>query len=243
MSIVRLCGITKKFGETIAVDKLYLEIERGELFSLIGPNGAGKTTTIKLIAGLLHPTDGKILIDGIDMKSEPESAKSRIGYIPDNPYIYDTLTGREFLEFIGRLYSMKDRDIKRRIDELFEIFEITEWGDMRSEGYSHGMRQRIVISSALIHSPELIIIDEPMVGLDPKSANTVKKLFREEIEKGHTIFMSTHTLSLAEEVCSKIGIINRGKLKAIGSLSELRELSARKSKSLEELYLEITETV
>lgn len=239
--MIELLDVTKRFGETVAVSHLDLTVDSGELYGFIGPNGAGKTTTIKLITGLLRPTEGRVMVGGHDLESEPEQAKSLIGYIPDNPFLYPLLTGREFLQFVGRMYSLSGKEIEDRIESLLETFQIGDWVDLRTEEYSHGMRQKIVFSSAFIHNSKLIVIDEPMVGLDPRSAKLVKAVLGEKVAEGATVFMSTHTLPIAEELCSKVGIINNGKLIAEGTTRELKRLSSSRSKTLEELYLELTE--
>jgi len=230
--MIRLESVTKQYGEVTAVSNLSLHIEKGELFGFIGPNGAGKTTTIKLIVGLLRPTSGSISVDGTDVQEAPEKAKSKIGYIPDSPYIYQSLTGREFLRFIGDLYGMKDSEIESKTGELFEFMEIGEWADSRAEEYSHGMRQKIVICSALMHDPAVILVDEPMVGLDPKSARKVKETFK---------VVSTHSLPIAEEICTRVGLIDKGRLVATGTMDDFRKASKRGAKSLEDIYMEITE--
>ncbi|MEW6684822.1 MAG: ABC transporter ATP-binding protein [Candidatus Edwardsbacteria bacterium] len=238
--MVSLSHLTKKFAETVAVSNLNLNLKSGEIFGFLGPNGAGKTTTLKLIAGLLRPTEGTIEVCGYNVQKEPERVKSLLGYVPDNPFIYEALSGREFLWFVGGLYRMEKREIEKRIAYYFEVFGINNWADASTEGYSHGMRQKIVLISALFHNPKVIIIDEPMVGLDPQSAHLVREIFKEERNKGKTIFLSTHTLSLAETICDRIGIINKGKLIALGMVEELRQLSEKRSKNLEELYFELT---
>jgi ABC-2 type transport system ATP-binding protein len=238
--IVELKHVTKRFGDTVAVDSLDLSLPPGTLFGFIGPNGAGKTTTIKLITGLLQPTSGRVFVNGIDIRHEPERAKRLIGYVPDNPFLYDVLTGREFLRFVGRLYRMDASLVERRIGELFELFQVGSWGDFRAEEYSHGMRQKIVISAALLHQPKLIVIDEPMVGLDPKSIRLVKRILEYQSRMGTAIFMSTHTLAVAEEISSLVGIIDRGRVIAQGTVAELRRLSRERHRTLEDLYLELT---
>ncbi|MFQ5905251.1 MAG: ABC transporter ATP-binding protein [bacterium] len=239
--MIHLRNVTKTFGEVVAVSNLTLNIQKGELFGFIGPNGAGKTTTMKLIVGLLRPTSGNVIVDGTDVQKEPEKAKSKIGYIPDSPFIYQSLTGREFLHFVGNLYRMKDSDIRSRIGELFEYMEIGSWADSRVEEYSHGMRQKIVICSALMHGPDVILVDEPMVGLDPRSARKVKRAFLDRVENGTSIFVSTHSLPVAEEICTRVGLIDRGKLVATGTMEDFRRASRRGAKSLEDIYMEITE--
>jgi len=230
--IIEMTGLTKRFGKTLAVDSLDLTIDRGELFGFLGPNGAGKTTTIKMITGLVKPTSGSVEVDGHDVQSEPEKAKSVIGYIPDTPYLYDRLTGREFLDLVGGLYDMPKAAVESRIEWLFELFGIEGWGDDFAGEYSHGMRQKIVMASALLHDPELIVIDEPMVGLDPQSQRLVKDVLIELVSRGKTVFMSTHTLSVAAELCTRIGLISKGKL--------METLPTASSEELERRILKIT---
>jgi len=239
--MIELENVTKNFGDVTAVRDLNLSVSKGELFGFIGPNGAGKTTTIKMIVGLLRPTSGRVTVDGIDIRTEPERAKSRIGYIPDSPFIYSSLTGREFLWFIGHLYRMKASEIKDKIEDLFEYMEIGEWADSRAEEYSHGMRQKIVICSALMHDPKVVLVDEPMVGLDPKSARKVKVALTERVENGAAVFVSTHSLPVAEEICTRVGLIDKGAMVATGTVDEFRKSSKRGARSLEDIYMEITE--
>ena len=234
-------NVTKKFGLQEAVKNLNLQIEKGELFGFLGPNGAGKTTTIKMIVGLVNPTSGRIKISGKYVDEKPEAVKQITGYIPDTPFLYEYLTGREFLYFTGHIYKMEEKELRKRIDHYERLFEMTEWIDLPANEYSHGMKQRIVISSCLIHNPELIVIDEPMVGLDPKSARIVKNILVSLTKAGVTVFLSTHTLSVAEEICTRIGMINKGRLIVDGTLDEIRELSVNKEKDIEELFLEITQ--
>ncbi len=244
--MIEMMNVTKKFHQVVAISDLSLKIGLGEFFGFLGPNGAGKTTTIKLLAGLLKPTSGRILIGGTDITEEPEKAKQRIGYIPDNPYTYNKLSGREFLKFVGGLYGIDKSEIERRIDWLFDLFQITEWGDEKSESYSHGMKQKIVMASAFLHSPEIIIIDEPMVGLDPQSARLVKDMLKSASKMGTTVFLSTHTLTVAEELCDRIGIVNQGKLVALGTFEELKNqaeeagMGSFSGDSLEDLFLSLT---
>jgi len=239
--MIHLRNVTKRFGEVTAVSDLTLNIEKGELFGFIGPNGAGKTTTIKLIVGLLRPTSGSVIIDGTNAQKQPEKAKSKIGYIPDSPFIYQSLTGREFLYFVGNLYGMKDSDIQSKVGELFEYMEIGSWADSRVEEYSHGMRQKIVICSALLHDPAVILVDEPMVGLDPKSARKVKRTFIDRVQNGTAVFVSTHSLPVAEEICTRVGLIDKGKLVTTGTMEDFRRASRKGARSLEDIYMEITE--
>jgi ABC-2 type transport system ATP-binding protein len=238
--VIEFEKISKKFGTHEAVKNLNLSIKKGELFGFLGPNGAGKTTTIKMLVGLINPTEGRIRIGDTYIDENPESIKEKIGYIPDTPFLYEYLTGREFLYFTGHIFTMDNKSLKRRITEYEEIFEMEEWLDYPAAEYSHGMKQRIVITACLIHEPELIVIDEPMVGLDPKSAKIVKSILIEKTKEGTTVFLSTHTLSVAEEICTRIGIINKGVMIANGTLADLKRFYARQDKNLEELYLEMT---
>mgnify|MGYP001773048883 CR=1 FL=1 len=238
--MIQLQNLTKKFGDFVAVDNLTLEVKSGEFFGFLGPNGAGKTTTIKMIAGLIQPTSGKIFICGIDALKEPERAKSLLAYVPDQPFIYDKLTGREFLYFIGGLFKMKKDVIKEKVDFLVEHFEIGRWIDKRVEEYSQGMKQRVIIASALLHDPKVIVIDEPMVGLDPRSARIVKDTLKQKSKEGVTIFMSTHSLEVAEELCDTIGIIKDGKLIAKFDAKEIEEFKQSRDGKLESLFIELT---
>lgn len=237
--MIELERVSKRFGQLVAVSELSLRVERGELFAFLGPNGAGKTTTVKLIAGLLRPTGGVVRVCDFDLARQPLEVKRRLSYIPDQPYLYEKLTGREFLEFVGQLHRVDGAALGRRIEELLELFGCQDYADELTENYSHGMKQRVVIASALVVEPEVIVIDEPMVGLDPRSVRLVKDVLRERTRAGATVFMCTHTLSVAEELADRIGIVDRGRLIACGTLGELRELS-RSQGSLEELYLQLT---
>lgn len=238
--MLKFIEISKIFGRQVAVDNLSLEIGRGELFGFLGPNGAGKTTTIKMAAGILKPSSGRIEIDGIDIQKQPEKAKMLIGYVPDTPYIYDRLTAREYLEFIGGLYGISKAQIEVRATELFELFGMNGWVDRRCEQYSHGMRQKVVFAAAMLHRPPVLVVDEPMVGLDPQSARTVKDLLKNYAAAGNAVFVSTHILSVAEELCDKIGIINGGKLIASGKIAELRTIVDLSDGDLESLFLKLT---
>jgi ABC-2 type transport system ATP-binding protein len=238
--MIRLEGLTKNYGKFVAVNRIDLHVPRGELFGFLGPNGAGKTTTLRMIAGILRPTEGKILIGGDDLIEQPMSAKKRIGFIPDRPYIYEKLTGAEFLRFVAGLFNQDGTVIEHRIDELLDLFELAVWKNELVESYSHGMRQKLIISSALIHRPECIVVDEPMVGLDPKGARLLKDIFRSFVDRGGTVLMSTHTLEVAEAMCDRIGIIQEGEIVACGSMAELREQTATGNASLEELFLKLT---
>ena len=238
--MIRLEGITKHYGSFVAVDHLSLEVPRGVLYGCLGPNGAGKTTLLRMIAGILKPTDGRVLIGDDDIQHNPISAKMRLGFIPDRPFVYDKLTGAEFLRFVAGLYGQEGDAVERRIAELLEVFELSSWKDELIEAYSHGMRQKLIISSALIHRPECIVVDEPMVGLDPKGARLLKDIFRQFVDRGGTVLMSTHTLEVAEAMCDQIGILQHGKIVAHGTMAEIRRQHAAGDASLEELFLKLT---
>jgi ABC-2 type transport system ATP-binding protein len=238
--MIKLTGLIKQYGSFTAVDDLSLEIPAGTLFGFLGPNGAGKTTTLRMIAGILKPTAGRIEIAGQEVAANPLAAKARLGFIPDRPFVYDKLTGSEFLRFAAALYGQEGPAVERRIDELLELFELTPWKDELTESYSHGMRQKLIISGALVHRPEVIVVDEPMVGLDPKSGRLLKDLLRQFVTRGGTVLMSTHTLEIAEGMCDRIAIIRSGKLVACGTMAELREQTASGNASLEALFLKLT---
>lgn len=208
----------------------------GELFGCLGPNGAGKTTAMKLAAGLVRPSAGRVLVAGRDIQVEPLAAKRAIGFIPDNPYIYETLTGREFLHFCAGLYQMNGRATAERVAGLLEQFNIGDWADRRAGQYSHGMKQRVVMASALLHNPQVILIDEPMVGLDPAAMRLVKVVLRDFCRRGGTVFLSTHTLADAEELCDRVGIIHRGQLIACGTVDDIR----RQGERLEDAFFALT---
>jgi len=239
--MIRLENVSKKYGNFAAVSNLDLEVRPGELFGFLGPNGAGKTTTIKMITGLLKPSAGKVFIAGHDLEREPLAAKRVIGYIPDRSFLYDKLTGREFLHFMGGLYRMADGHCHDRAGELLELFELDPWQNELIESYSHGMKQKLIMAAALLHRPRLIVVDEPMVGLDPKSARMVRAIYREWVAQGGTVFMSTHTMEIAETMCDRIGIVNEGKLIACGTMAELRRgAGADQTGRLESIFLKLT---
>jgi ABC-2 type transport system ATP-binding protein len=238
--MIKLENLTKTYPTVIAVNNISLKVGKGELFGFLGPNGAGKTTTIKMMAGLVKPTSGSIFINGCNMAHDPNEVKKITGFIPDRPFLYGKLTGREFLCFVGRLYALKKQEILKRLEALLNLFEMEDYVDNLIESFSHGMKQRLVMASALIHKPRLLIVDEPMVGLDPKGARLVKKIFRELCSKGTTIFMSTHTLEIAEEMCDRIGIIQNGKIVDVGTVTELRERTGSEGKKLESIFFKLT---
>lgn len=233
-------GVRKHYGSFQAVKGIDLAVHRGEIFGFLGPNGAGKTTTIRMIAGVLRPTAGRILVGGDDLQRAPEDAKARIGYIPDRPYLYEKLSGGEFLRFVAGLWGRDGDAVEARADRLLELFQLTDWKNELIESYSHGMRQKLLISSALIHQPEIIVVDEPMVGLDPRSAKLLKDLFRTFAEHGGTVFLSTHTLEVAEALCDRIAIINEGEIIALGTMDELRAQADAGGAHLEEIFLKVT---
>ena len=237
--MIELSSLTKKYGNFTAVDSIDLSVAKGELLGLLGPNGAGKTTTLRMIAGILRPTAGKVNIGGIDIWQDPVAAKMKLGYIPDRPFIYEKLTGAEFLRFVAGLFGQEGGTIEHRARELMALFDLEEWRDELVESYSHGMRQKLIISSAFVHRPDVIVVDEPMVGLDPKAARILKDLFREYVSRGHTIVMSTHTLEVAQAMCDRVCIMQGGKIRAQGTMAELRA-GAATTAGLEEIFLRLT---
>lgn len=236
--MLHIQNLIKSYQDLKAVKGVDLQVPKGELFGFLGPNGAGKTTTIKMIVGLLKPTSGTVSIGGFDIGSQPTEAKSILGYIPDRPFIYEKLTGREYLAFIADLYNMNAADAAEKALRYLEFFDLTDAGDKLVEGYSHGMKQKLVISGALLHDPKLVVVDEPMVGLDPKGARQVKQLFRDLCQKGTSIFMSTHSLGIAQAMCDRIGIIQKGEVIALGTLDELRQQADHEH--LEDIFLQLT---
>jgi len=235
--MIELYNVTKDFGTTIAVNRLSLKVTRGEIYGFIGPNGAGKTTTIRLMGGIIEPTSGSIEIGGIDMRKNPAAAKRIIGFVPDRPFLYEKLTGREFLKFIADLYGVEHKVFSVRAGRLLSQFGLDEWRDEIIEAYSHGMKQRLIIAAALLHEPKVLVIDEPMVGLDPAAVKMVKDIFRTLAAQNVTIFVSTHTLSIAEDLCDRIGVIHRGNLLAQGTMSELNQAAHTGRAGLEEVFL------
>ncbi len=235
--MIELRNVTKEFGNLCAVKDFTLTVSDGELFTLLGPNGAGKTTTVKMITGLIKPTKGEIIINDVNIEEFPEKAKEIIAYIPDQPFLYPELTGREFIIFVSRLYGMEHKDINDRMERLIGEFRVGDWIDLPASMYSHGMRQKVIFIQALIHNPLVIVIDEPMVGLDPVSARIVKRMLRECVGNDVTVFMSTHSLNVAEEISDRVGVIDEGKLIEVKSMKKLLKSS---SATLEDVYFAIT---
>jgi len=238
--MLKLTNLTKKFGSFTAVNNINLEINAGDFFGFLGQNGAGKTTTIKMITGLYAPTKGTVHIGGYDIQKNHIEAKKLIGYIPDQPFLYEKLTGREFLYFCGGLYKIEKNKLKKIIDETIDQLKIEQWVDKRTEEYSQGMKQRIAIASALLHNPKLLVVDEPMVGLDPQSAHVVKNVLKEKASEGVAIFMSTHSLHIAEEVCSRIGIIKEGQMIFEDRKIFIEQIIGTDHEDLESLFLHLT---
>ncbi len=232
--------ISKSFGSLTAVDSISFKVESGELFSFLGPNGAGKTTTIKMIVGLMTPDSGSILINGVNIVKKPQIAKKMIGYVPDAPFLYEKLTGEEFLNVIGNLYEMTLKEIASGITSYRQQLDMDEWISDRIEGYSQGMKQRLAFAAAFIHEPKVLILDEPMVGLDPKTARKIKNMLKEKSRNGVTVFLSTHNLNVAEELSDRIAIIHRGKILGIGSVESF-QASTKYEGNLEDLFLDIVE--
>lgn len=238
--MIELKNLTKKYVDFPAVDNLNLSIQKGEIFGFIGPNGAGKTTTIKMMGGILEPTSGSVMIAGISMKDHPEKAKSKIGFIPDRPYLYEKLTGMEFLKFVADLYGVDGDIFLKKAGQHLKMFSLLDWSNELIESYSHGMKQRLIMAAALLHDPEVIIVDEPMVGLDPVAIIMVKDLFRNLAKQGVTVFMSTHTLKIAEDICDRIGVIHKGHLIATGTTEDLQRKAQVTDADLEQVFLNLT---
>jgi len=230
---------TKCYGRLRAVDGISLDVRRGELFAFLGPNGAGKTTTIKMISGLLSPDEGRITVCGHPMSTDSQAAKAHIAYVPDQPFLYGKLTSREFMRFVGEMYGIDRRVLPARMEHYMNQLDVTKFADQLAEGYSHGMKQRVVLAAALLHEPDILIVDEPMVGLDPRTARTVKDIFLAWARAGRTVFMSTHTLEVAEAIADRIAIINHGRIVSCGTLAELKAKAAQEHR-LEDIFLELT---
>lgn len=241
--MIEISGVSKTYakGKSKALEDISLSVKNGEIFGFLGPNGAGKTTTIKLITGILKPDAGNVIINGVDMVKEPVKAKSNIGFVPDNPELFNRLRGMEYLNFIADIYEVNNSDRYKAINELAEIFEIKDALSSSVNSYSHGMKQKLVVIGALLHNPPVWVLDEPMVGLDPMAAFKLKEMMRRHADNGNTVFFSTHIMEVAEKVCDRIGIIKKGKIIFTGTVDELRELRKEKGDSLENLFLEMIE--
>jgi len=237
---IQVDHLTKRYGEKIAVKDVSFEVNSGEVFGFLGPNGAGKTTTIKIMVGLLKPSSGGVRVAGYDIVTQSIQAKAASGYVPDTPNLYAKLTGRELLSFVGELYNLERDQVGRRTDELLRMFDLTEASDNTIDSYSHGMQQKMALAAALMHDPKVLVLDEPTVGLDPKSARLIKDILRQMAERGAAVFLSTHILEIAERMCDRIGIINQGELIAVGTMEELRRLGQTGETSLEDIFLSLT---
>jgi len=239
--MIRIKNLSKRFQKTLAVDHIDLHVPPGEIMGFLGPNGAGKTTTIRMLAGLMKPDTGTVVLDGHDLAEEPEMAKSIVGFVPDRPFLYEKLTGWEFLEFTAGIYRVDPKELERLGKRYLEMFELIDWKDELIEGYSHGMKQRLIISSALLHKPRIFIIDEPMVGLDPRGVRLVKDLFTQMAKAGGmAVLLSTHTLAVAEEICTLITIIHKGKIVAGDTPANIKNTIARTHGNLEQAFLKLT---
>jgi len=238
--MIEIEGITKKYADFTAVSNLNLTANPGEIFGFIGPNGAGKTTTIKIISGILAPTTGRVRICGIDMQQQPVAAKKKIGFIPDRPYLYEKLTGLEFMQFTADLYGVSGNGFRQKAETELKRFALSDWSNELIESYSHGMRQRLIFAAALVHDPQVIVVDEPMVGLDPVAIIMVKDLIRQLAQSGVTVFMSTHTLKVAEDICNRIGVINKGRMIASGTTEDLQHEAGVSDADLEQVFLNLT---
>lgn len=239
-TLIETRSLVKRYGEKLAVNNVSFDVQGGEIFGFLGPNGAGKTTTIKMIVGLLQPTSGSVKVAGFDVQTQPLLAKAASGYVPDTPNLYAKLSGRELLRFVGDLYSLERGQTARRIDELLRVLELTAAADETIDSYSHGMQQKASLAAALVHDPRVLVLDEPTVGLDPKSARLIKDILRQLAERGAAVMLSTHILEIAERMCDRIGIINKGELVAIGTMDELRHLGRSGETSLEDIFLGLT---
>ncbi|MGD0174933.1 MAG: ABC transporter ATP-binding protein [Anaerolineales bacterium] len=237
--LIETKNLVKLFGDKAAVNNISFDVRGGEVFGFLGPNGAGKTTTIKMIVGLLQPTSGDVKVAGYDVQTQPMQAKAASGYVPDTPNLYMKLSAREFLRFVGDLYEMKRGKAEERIDELLKLFDLTDVRDDLIDSYSHGMKQKTALAAALIHDPKVLVLDEPTVGLDPKSARLIKDILRQLADRGAAVFLSTHILEIAERMCDRIGIIDHGNLVAVGTMDELRSMG-KSGSSLEDIFLALT---
>ena len=239
-ALIETRNLVKRYGDKVAVDNVSFDVYQGEVFGFLGPNGAGKTTTIKVIVGLLQPTSGTVKVAGYDVQTQPMLAKASGGYVPDTPNLYAKLSGRELLRFVGDLYNLDRSQVGHRIDELLRMFELTAAADDTIDSYSHGMQQKTSLAAALMHDPKVLILDEPTVGLDPKSARLIKDILRQLADRGAAVMLSTHILEIAERMCDRIGIINKGQLIAVGTMEELRTLDKTGQTSLEDIFLDLT---
>jgi ABC-2 type transport system ATP-binding protein len=238
--MITLQNLVKTYGGFTAVDGISLDVPSGELHGFLGPNGAGKSTTFRMVAGLLKPSEGRVLVNGADMALAPEQAKQSLGFIPDRPFIYEKLTAGEFLRFHGGLYAMPEPLVDRRVREMLALFELTAWEHQLVESFSHGMKQRLVMGAAFMHQPRAVLVDEPMVGLDPRGAQLIKAIFRRMTESGVAILMSTHTLEVAEEMCDRVSIVLRGRIIAQGTVDQIRAMSGSRDEQLTPLFLRLT---
>jgi len=240
LTLIGIRNLVKRYGDKVAVDDISLEVHAGQVFGFLGPNGAGKTTTIKMVVGLLQPTSGTVKVAGYDVQTQPLLAKASSGYVPDTPNLYAKLTGRELLRFVGDLYDLDRRQVTQRTDELLSMIDLSAAADDTVDSYSHGMQQKASLACALMHDPKVLVLDEPTVGLDPKSARLIKDILRQLADRGAAVFLSTHILEIAERMCDRIGIINKGALIAVGTMDELRSLGKAGEVSLEDIFLGLT---
>jgi ABC-2 type transport system ATP-binding protein len=240
LPLIETRNLVKRYGEKLAVSDVSFDVRAGEIFGFLGPNGAGKTTTIKIIVGLLRPTSGSVRVGGYDVQAQPLQAKAASGYVPDTPNLYAKLTGRELLRFVGDLYDLDRSMAAQRVEDLLKMFDLTGAADDTIDSYSHGMQQKTALAAALMHDPKVLVLDEPTVGLDPKSARLIKDILRQMAERGTAVFLSTHILEIAERMCDRIGIINQGELIAAGTMDELRTLGKTGAASLEDIFLSLT---
>jgi ABC-2 type transport system ATP-binding protein len=238
-ALIETTNLVKRYGDKAAVNNVSFSVHAGEVFGFLGPNGAGKTTTIKMIVGLLQPTSGAVKVAGFDVQTQSLQAKAASGYVPDTPNLYPKLSGRELLRFVGDLYNLDSQQVERRATELLKLFDLEQAGDDPIDSYSHGMQQKTALAAALVHDPRVMVLDEPTVGLDPRSARLIKDMLRQMANRGAAVFLSTHILEIAERMCDRIGIINRGELIAIGTMEELRLLGKGET-SLEDIFLSLT---
>lgn len=239
-TLIETNRLVKRYGDKVAVNNVSFSVQAGEVFGFLGPNGAGKTTTIKMIVGLLQPSSGTVKVAGHDVQAQPLLAKASSGYVPDTPNLYAKLTGRELLRFVGDLYNIDRQQVAQRTEELLRVLDLAEAADNTIDSYSHGMQQKASLAAALMHDPKVLVLDEPTVGLDPKSARLIKDILRQMADRGAAVFLSTHILEIAERMCDRIGIINKGELVAVGTMTELRSLGKAGEVSLEDIFLGLT---